>query len=54
MNGSKPEEALEELTPSREEDNHQEYISLFDNDDKQMWCGFITRNKQHRVGVDAY
>ena len=29
-------------------------MSLFDDDDTHIWCGFITRNKQHRVGVDAY
>ena len=28
--------------------------SLFDDDDKHVWSGFITRNKRHRVGVDAY
>jgi hypothetical protein len=29
--------------------------SLFDDDEENhVWSGFITRNKSHRLGVDAY
>lgn len=35
-------------------DNNKALLSLLDDDDKNIWSGFLTRNKQHRVLIEAY
>ena len=32
----------------------KEPVNLLDDDDKNIWSGFVTRNKQHRVLMMAY
>jgi len=28
--------------------------SFFEDEDRNLWSGFVTRNKQHRVLMEAY
>jgi hypothetical protein len=38
----------------RRERIHSEIKPAIEDDDMHIWSGFVTRNKQHRVCVDAY
>jgi len=29
-------------------------LNLLDDDEKNIWSGFVTRNRQHRVLMEAY
>jgi len=29
-------------------------MEIFDDDDRNVWSGFVTRNKAHRVLMEAY
>ena len=37
-----------------ENKSHAKANCLIDDDDKNIWSGFVTRNKQNRVLMDAY
>ncbi|CDW71098.1 rna binding motif-containing zinc finger [Stylonychia lemnae] len=41
-------------TDNRNENQTKKPICVLDDDEQCIWSGFITRNKQFRVGVDAY
>ena len=42
------------ITEAQEPALEQEPVNLLDDDDKNIWSGFVTRNKQHRVLMMAY
>ena len=59
INKNKPENTtnLENLSPKSNEvtkTNFEKDYSLEEENLKHLWSGFITRNKNNRVGVDAY
>lgn len=37
-----------------ESSNQSQIIDLLDDDEKNIWSGFVTRNRQHRVCMEAY